>query len=250
MILLALVLSIWGRGLGPGLVGAGFATLIVRFVFPELEPAFGVASDMGLFGLAAVMVSIFSAAKARVERDLRESEARLKFVQSAGRLAVWDRDLRSNRLVTSGEYANLHGLAPNHAALTHEQWLSMVHPGDRVRMQERLRECLERTHTWDEEFRVVWPDGSVHWLLAKGTVYSDHTGQPVGLAGVSLDITARKEAEAALRESEERFRKVFEDGPLGVALVGQDDRFLKVNRPCAKWSATRKRNSLRCTLPT
>jgi two-component system cell cycle sensor histidine kinase/response regulator CckA len=229
MVLLALLLSIWGRGLGPGLVGAGFATIILAIVFPELEPTHGTVLDAATFTFAAVTFSAFGNAKLRAERALRASEARLKTIQSAARLGVWDRDIRSNRIVTLGEYAYLHGLPPDHPPLTQEQWLDLVHPDDRVRMLERLRESFERTRLWDEEFRVVWPDGSVHWLLTKGTVYTDNTGEPAGLAGVSLEITDRKNAESALRESEERFRRVFEEGPLGVALVGKDHRFLKVN---------------------
>ena len=64
------------------------------------------------------------------------------------------------------------------------------------------KESIERTHVWDTEFRVVWPDGSVHWLLGKGQVFLDDAGRPIRLAGVSLDITERKEAEEALRQSE------------------------------------------------
>jgi len=202
---------------------------MIRIVFPDLEPTFGIISDAAMFGIAAVTFSAFSGAKVRAEAALRESEGRLKLVQSAAHLGVWDRDLASDKMVTFGEYESLYGLGPDQRPMTYERWLGLIHPDDREQIRNRLRECLEQKRTWDQEFRVVWPDGSVHWLLSKGTVYSDDGGWPLRIIGVSLDITARKDAEAALRESEERFRRVFEEGPLGVALVGRNYRFLKVN---------------------
>ena len=51
-------------------------------------------------------------------------------------------------------------------------------------MQAEYQESIERTHMWDTEFRVTWPDGSVHWLLAKGQVFLDDAGRPVRLAGI------------------------------------------------------------------
>ena len=131
----------------------------------------------------------------QAEHALYESEQRLTLAQSAARLGVWDWDLRTNVHAVSGEYLRLYGLPADHPSPTHEEWLRLVHPHDRKRVQAALQESIERTHVWNTEFRVAWPDGSIHWLLGKGSVFLDDSGQPVRIAGVNLDITERKQAE-------------------------------------------------------
>jgi PAS domain S-box-containing protein len=160
--------------------------------------------------------------RVQAEQALRDSQRTLLLAQSAAQLGVWDCDLRTNTTATSGEYMQIHGLPPNQQVLTHNEWLAMVHPADRDRVREQLRECLEKTHTWDSEFRIRWPDGSEHWLLGKGKVFVDDNGRPIRLAGVSLDITERKQAEAALLESEERFRKMADTAPVMLWVSGPD----------------------------
>jgi two-component system cell cycle sensor histidine kinase/response regulator CckA len=160
--------------------------------------------------------------KVQAERALRNSERRLKLAQNAAHLGVWDRDLRTNVVVSSGEYARLYGLAPDHLPLKFEEWLSLIHPEDRERIRELMRDTVERTQVWDAEFRVVWPDGSVHWLLGKGTVFLDDAGLPVRITGVNIDITERKQAAAALRESEERFRNMADTAPVMIWVSGPD----------------------------
>jgi two-component system cell cycle sensor histidine kinase/response regulator CckA len=160
--------------------------------------------------------------RVRAERALRDSEGRLALAQNAARLGVWDSDLTRGAITFSGEYAKLYGLAPDHPPLTHNEWLGLIHPDDRERVRRLVRKCIARTHVWNNEFRVLWPDGSVHWLLGKGTVFLDDSGKPVRMAGVSLDITERKEIEAALIESEERFRNMADTAPVMIWVAGPD----------------------------
>lgn len=142
--------------------------------------------------------------KVQTERALRDAEQRLTMAQDAAYLGVWDRDVRIEVITICGKFAQLHGLPPERTTITREEWFSLIHPDDRERLQRLRQEARELTHTFDAEFRVIWPEGSVHWLRAKGTVLVDDSGRPIRTMGVIEDITRRKQAEAALRESESR----------------------------------------------
>jgi len=174
--------------------------------------------------------------KIHAERALRDSEQRLMLAQSAAQVGVWDRNLRVNEILISGEYDRLYGLSPGHRPLTYEEWLSLIHPEDRERVRNLMRDTIERTHVWDAEFRVVWPDGSVHWLLGKGTVFLDNSGRPARIIGVNLDITERKQAAAALVESEERFRNMADTAPVMIWVAGTDKLCTFFSKRCLEFT--------------
>jgi PAS domain S-box-containing protein len=167
------------------------------------------------------------------ERALRQAEQRLTLAQSAAHLGVWYRDWVTNEISISGEYARLHGLAPDRTMVTRDEWFSTIHPDDRERVEALRREARERTHTFEAEYRVVWPDGSVHWVMAKGAVLLDDSGRPIGTTGVTMDITERKEAEGALRNNEQQLVSIYNTVRdvifrLAVEYEGQF-RFVSVN---------------------
>ena len=121
--------------------------------------------------------------RVNAERALRDSEQRLTLAQSAAHLGVCQWDLSTNVFTHSEEYARLYGLSPDDPPLTLEDLPKRTHPDDRERVQASIRDALERTHAWDTEYRVLWPDGSVHWLHSKGAVFLDASGPAGSLNG-------------------------------------------------------------------
>ncbi len=112
----------------------------------------------------------------------------------------------------SPELEALYGLAPGGFAGGFEGWAKMLHPDDVEDAREKTRLSLS-TGKIANEFRVIWPDGTVHWLEARGHAVSDEKGNSSRFIGVSMDITQRKQQEEALRTSEERWRTMTESLP-------------------------------------
>src|SRR5918911_2383985 len=136
------------------------------------------------------------------ERELRASEERLRLALEAARMGTWDWDLLSNRQVISPEAEALLGLAPgSYTGETAQLW-SAVFPEDRARVREIAQRALEMGEL-DLEYRVVWPDGTIHWLASKGRLLRDADGRAVRLLGVVRDVTARKQAVVVVQRERE-----------------------------------------------
>ena len=152
----------------------------------------------------------------RAEEALRLSEARLRLVHEATGLAEFETTIDGISSCSDRFFEQV-GLAPNGAALRFQDWLQFVHPDDRQRHHDNVMRLLRTEDCFDLEFRVVRADtGEVRWLSAHCVVERDVQGNPVRCIGAHLDITERKRAEDALRESEERFRLASEAAGLGV----------------------------------
>ena len=136
----------------------------------------------------------------RIEAALRESETRLQLAREAAGFGVWDRDLIAGTAIWSEEEWRLYGLEPQPGGPPHEAWHASLHPDDRARVVADVAAALaDSACRFDTDYRVVWPDGTVHWLLSKATVVRDASGTAVRMVGLNMDVTASRETEAALR---------------------------------------------------
>jgi PAS domain S-box-containing protein len=135
-------------------------------------------------------------------KELHESQEKLATAMLAGKLGSWSIDLDTEKLVTSALCHEIYGLSESDS-FTYRQLLEMIHPDDIDGMQLAVRRSIDHGEDYNVEYRTVWPDGSVHWVQVNGRTLRDRSGNTRGLVGVAMDITDRKETEAALRESNE-----------------------------------------------
>jgi PAS domain S-box-containing protein len=143
----------------------------------------------------------------QANRAVRESEERLHLALAASNAGTFEWDLATNRNVWSKECWNLYGIAENSCEPSYEAWRKVVHPDDLAAAERVVTEAAAAQTELNVEFRVNRPDGTVWWLLSRAQPVSDGHGN-VRFSGIVLDITERKRAEEAIRESEAQFRNL------------------------------------------
>ena len=161
-------------------------------------------------------------ARKQAEEALRKNEERLTMALRAAQAGAWEWSAATNQATWSDDNFRVLGLAPGSVAACYENWLRCVHPDDRTEAERQVAQAMEQGGEFNIVFRVVWPDGSIHWINDIGKMLYDPAGQPVGMYGIQIDITARKQAEEAVRISETKYRKLFEEAMDGIGLADME----------------------------
>lgn len=150
------------------------------------------------------------------EEALRASEERLSIAIDAAEMGTVDWNITTNSVSYGGNFERLFGFDPAHPPRTFEDVQALLHPEDRQYVEQTLIRSAQAATHFDMEFRLLPQDGMERWLAAQGEVYCATDGTPKRMSGVVYDITARRRAEAALRESEERLRIAIDAAQIGT----------------------------------
>ena len=201
-----------------------------RYINATLQPYRG--EDGKVAGLINLSYDVTEQVQAR--KRLEESEQRLQIAVRAANMGVWEWDIRTNGVKWDTHMIKIFGGPGATFSGGTDEYTNRIHPDDREQVWSTINAALENRKEFEVEHRVVWDDGSIHWILGRGGATYDEQDKPVKLLGVALDIDERKEAEEAIKSSEERFRTLFEQSPLSIEIHSPDGALVKVNEAWRK----------------
>jgi diguanylate cyclase (GGDEF)-like protein/PAS domain S-box-containing protein len=188
-----------------------------------------------LRGLNAVTSADAAAAAAdRAARLVAAEQARLRNVIEGTNVSTWEADIPARQITVSPRFATMLGRPPGllGPVLTVEAWSAMLHPEDRAASSAAVRHCFAVSGSvFELDVRIAHAEGHWLWIRTRGTVIErDAELRALRMVGTHIDVTAAKQSDIALKESEGKFRSLFELSPVGIALNETvSGRFLQVN---------------------
>jgi PAS domain S-box-containing protein len=219
-------------------VGFAFSVLIIAglFLLPP-DMAFGWALSNRLLGLVTLWLTVLfgriflsrSQQFGEAAAKLSESEERLKLALTAAKMGAWERDLETNKVFWSRETHEILGIENFGGSL--EAFKRLLHPEDSDHVLAAVDRAIADRSLYQSEFRIVRPGGETRWLSNFGRAEYDENGKPLRLIGTVQDITERKRAEEAVRDSESRFREMANTAPVMIWTSGVDRLCNYVNEP-------------------
>lgn len=160
------------------------------------------------------------AAEEVAEQAIEDAQTRYRLAVKATNDAIWDWDLKENHVLWNDALQRVYGHPLATGATTGDWWIAQIHPDDRHRIVTSIHDVIDGRQTgWSDEYRFRRVDGSYAQVLDRGHVIRDVQGNALRMIGAMLDLTPIRDTEAALRQSEERFRTILETIEAAFAIV-------------------------------
>jgi len=187
---------------------------------------------VGLWGL---VVDISKAKQA--EKRLRISDERYSLATTAARIGVWDWNIQTDEFYLDPGIKEMLGYQDVEIPNDIKVWANHIHPDDHDAVMAAAQAHLDgRTPEYVYEHRMMHKDGSVRWFMTRGQAIRDVDGSVIRMVGTDMDITSRREAETALRASEEKYHNLFESSHEAVIIVGHDGTILDCNSAALQYA--------------
>ncbi len=152
------------------------------------------------------------------ELELVEHQQRLELALSAAEIGAWQWDVATDMSTRDATLNRMLGLEAAESTQGLDDLFDRIVAEDRVAVRGEFNRAIQDRDTYVTEYRIVRPDGSLRWLRGRGRAFYDGDGRPSHVTGATIDVTDRREAEAALRGSEEKFAKAFQASPDCIAI--------------------------------
>ena len=165
----------------------------------------------------------------RFEGILRDKDVSLRTALQAGHMGTWELDITDKKLTSSDTCRSNYGLAPEDE-LTYEKLITLIHPQDVEYWQSVVGNAIDTASNFELQYRIVWPDQTLHWVYVRGNCTQVVNGKATVLAGVSIDITKQHRIESALRESERFSQSIIESSTDCIKILDLEGRILSMNQ--------------------
>jgi PAS domain S-box-containing protein len=161
-------------------------------------------------------------------QTIKTTNERLKLAQEASYAGTWDWDIIRNNIYWSPEFLRIFGM-PDDTLAGFDSWIRVLHPEDRDDANRRIQEAMENGTDLINEYRIILPEGTIRWIRAFGKTYYENS-KPVRMVGLCMDITETKQTTDSLKQSEEKFFKLFNASPEAITVASMNSgKYLEVN---------------------
>lgn len=164
-----------------------------------------------------------------IEEELKSSDERLREALLVASTGTWKINLETGIDTRDASLNKILGLEPVETNIPIADSFTRIHPDDKQRMKDALETAVRNRTVYDEEIRLFQPSGKMLWIRDRGQVVVNEAGNPIYITGAAVDITQQKEKEEQLKISEERFRGLFHNSSVAMAIVNLNGTFLEVN---------------------
>ncbi|MDF5707501.1 MAG: PAS domain S-box protein [Nostoc sp. S4] len=239
---IAIIISTWYGGFAPGFVAVVLSTLAINYllILPQYQSWLDRPEKvlpLSIFLMVALTINLLTSNLQHSQKKIKqlsqqvaqENAEQLGMALSAAHMGMWNWDIVTGEIKWSPEHEQLFGLAIGSFDGRYETFAACLHPEDSETVNQAVKLALETHSTFEHEYRIIWADGSIHWVEGRGQAFYDRAGQPVRMMGTVMAIDDRKQSEQTLAKELLRIQTLFKTSFDGIVILDGEGNVVDAN---------------------